>query len=231
MSPSSSETLRMLWSFSRNSREAVNRFMYTRTWTQIHVYAGNLTGSAGFQQPRFCLFSRDSVLLKSGSWSKKIEVAKASKGEAISVNLISSEYGKSRNYICNSWSCISLVKFRFFFYSGPGHPAKVKRALLWGPELWNWDSIFHVRWWEWTKASTVWSASYNSGAIYHFCSRPGYHIITDIWQGWNMTYCILMLSLYRYILVFLCSNFTSGNTRKCNHFCRNKDLCGHECCE
>uniref|UniRef100_A0A3B4UBF4 DNA 3'-5' helicase n=1 Tax=Seriola dumerili TaxID=41447 RepID=A0A3B4UBF4_SERDU len=35
----------------------------------------------------------DLVLLKSGSWSKKIEVAKASAGEEISVNLISSEYG------------------------------------------------------------------------------------------------------------------------------------------
>ncbi|XP_071346356.1 probable ATP-dependent DNA helicase HFM1 isoform X2 [Trachinotus anak] len=34
----------------------------------------------------------DLVLLKSGSWSKKIEVAKASEGEEISVNLISSEY-------------------------------------------------------------------------------------------------------------------------------------------
>ncbi|KAF7669759.1 hypothetical protein LDENG_00124140 [Lucifuga dentata] len=34
----------------------------------------------------------DSVLLKCGSWSKKIEVTRASKGEEISVNLISSEY-------------------------------------------------------------------------------------------------------------------------------------------
>lgn len=63
-------------------------------WNQILVYAENLTGSFGSQQVRFCLFSRDSILLKSGSWSKKIEVTKASKGEAISVNLISSEYGK-----------------------------------------------------------------------------------------------------------------------------------------
>ncbi|KAK6302426.1 hypothetical protein J4Q44_G00267810 [Coregonus suidteri] len=34
----------------------------------------------------------DLMLLKSGSWSKKIEVAKASKGEEINVNLVSSEY-------------------------------------------------------------------------------------------------------------------------------------------
>eukprot|EP00064_Thunnus_orientalis_P002269 superscaffoldBa00000159_g2276 len=37
----------------------------------------------------------DLVLVKCCSWSKKIEVAKASKGEEISVNLISSEYGSS----------------------------------------------------------------------------------------------------------------------------------------
>ncbi|XP_062285176.1 probable ATP-dependent DNA helicase HFM1 [Scomber scombrus] len=34
----------------------------------------------------------DLVLVKCGSWSKKIEVARASKGEEISVNLISSDY-------------------------------------------------------------------------------------------------------------------------------------------
>lgn len=39
------------------------------------------------------LFPRDVVLLKSGSWSKKIDVEKASNGDEISVNLISSEYG------------------------------------------------------------------------------------------------------------------------------------------
>ncbi|PWA13974.1 hypothetical protein CCH79_00017037, partial [Gambusia affinis] len=35
---------------------------------------------------------KDSLLLKSGSWTKKIDVPKASKGNEISVNLISSEY-------------------------------------------------------------------------------------------------------------------------------------------
>ena len=38
------------------------------------------------------------MLLKSGSWSKKIEVAKASKGEEINVNLVSSEYGQAAKY-------------------------------------------------------------------------------------------------------------------------------------
>lgn len=32
--------------------------------------------------------------MRSGSWSRKIEVAKSSKGHEININLISSEYGK-----------------------------------------------------------------------------------------------------------------------------------------
>lgn len=39
------------------------------------------------------------MLLKGGSWSKKIEVAKAMKGDEISVHLISSEYGKPWKHI------------------------------------------------------------------------------------------------------------------------------------
>lgn len=46
------------------------------------------------QNALICLFLRDSVLLRSGSWSRKIEVAKSSKGQEISIHLISSEYGK-----------------------------------------------------------------------------------------------------------------------------------------
>uniref|UniRef100_A0A672ZAM3 Probable ATP-dependent DNA helicase HFM1 n=1 Tax=Sphaeramia orbicularis TaxID=375764 RepID=A0A672ZAM3_9TELE len=40
----------------------------------------------------------DLLLMKCGTWSKKIEVTKASKGEEISVNLISSEYGQTVNH-------------------------------------------------------------------------------------------------------------------------------------
>lgn len=40
------------------------------------------------------LFFRDSVLLKSGNWAKKIDVKRALKSEDLSINLISSEYGK-----------------------------------------------------------------------------------------------------------------------------------------
>lgn len=61
-----------------------------------------MTENIDFQQAYLCLFSRDSVLLKCGTWLKKIEVAKAAKGEEISVNLISSEYGKPWKYLCIS---------------------------------------------------------------------------------------------------------------------------------
>lgn len=37
---------------------------------------------------------RDSVLLKTGNWTKKIEVKRALKSEDISINLISSDYGR-----------------------------------------------------------------------------------------------------------------------------------------
>ncbi|XP_073346991.1 probable ATP-dependent DNA helicase HFM1 [Pagrus major] len=53
----------------------------------VSLIIGNSDNTVVFHQKL-----TDLVLLKSGSWSKKIEVAKASKGEEISVNLISSEY-------------------------------------------------------------------------------------------------------------------------------------------
>uniref|UniRef100_A0A3B3HZ50 DNA 3'-5' helicase n=1 Tax=Oryzias latipes TaxID=8090 RepID=A0A3B3HZ50_ORYLA len=39
-----------------------------------------------------CLHKLDSILLKCGTWSKKIEVTRASKGDELNVNLISSQY-------------------------------------------------------------------------------------------------------------------------------------------
>lgn len=40
------------------------------------------------------LFFRDSVLLKNGNWAKKIDVKRALMSEDLSINLISSDYGK-----------------------------------------------------------------------------------------------------------------------------------------
>ena len=49
------------------------------------------------------------MLLKCGSWSKKIEVAKASRGEEISVNLISSEYGNHGNNFAFHTTHVSTI--------------------------------------------------------------------------------------------------------------------------
>ncbi|KAA8587737.1 hypothetical protein FQN60_016599, partial [Etheostoma spectabile] len=94
----------------------------------------------------------DSVLLKCGSWSKKIEVTRASKGEEISVNLISSQY-----------------------------------------------------------------------------------VGLDIQQKFNVYYSGARRFIFEMFFI-LYSNVTtlqsdSGNKRQCNHFCKNKDLCGHDCCK
>jgi hypothetical protein len=40
------------------------------------------------------LFFRDSVLLKTGNWVKKIDVKRALLSEDLSINLISSDFGK-----------------------------------------------------------------------------------------------------------------------------------------
>ncbi|KAM3865988.1 putative ATP-dependent DNA helicase HFM1 [Diretmus argenteus] len=101
----------------------------------------------------------DLVLLKSGSWSKKIEVARASMAE-ISVNLISSEY-------------VGLdIQQKF--------------------------------------------SAYYSGA-----KRFG----VDNTVEYLPVFCCL----------FLLSNVGTSQSdlvkRQCNHFCKNKDLCGHDCCK
>ncbi|XP_070701535.1 probable ATP-dependent DNA helicase HFM1 [Pempheris klunzingeri] len=115
----------------------------------------------------------DLVLLKSGRWSKKIEVAKASKGEEISVNLISSEY-------------VGLdIKETF----------KVSYS---GARRFGADNPYNI--------------SYD-----HTGQRPQHSAqSTDhaAAQRENVT-----------------SAADQGDKRQCNHFCKNKDLCGHDCCK
>ena len=62
------------------------------------------TPSRGLSRHVLCV-GRDSVLLKSGSWSKKVEVVRCSKGEEISVNLISSQYGTAENHCQHGDPC------------------------------------------------------------------------------------------------------------------------------
>nr|XP_032628931.1 probable ATP-dependent DNA helicase HFM1 [Chelonoidis abingdonii] len=118
----------------------------------------------------------DSVLLKNGNWTKKIEVKRALKSEELSINLISSEYvgvDIQQNYTA--------------FYLGPkrfGNEVVLQRKL----EAES-SPVYH--------ASSIRSAAArkDTGA----CNR-------------EITYMKL------------------GN-RECSHHCKNKDICGHDCCK
>ncbi|XP_074544724.1 putative ATP-dependent DNA helicase HFM1 [Halichoeres trimaculatus] len=119
----------------------------------------------------------DLVLLKSGSWLKKIEVTKASKGEEISVNLISSEY-------------VGLdiqQKFNVYF-------SKAKRFETENPYHTSYDP---------------------SGQRQQHSVKPQPSVHAAAQRG-NATPA---------------TDTDSGNKRRCNHFCKNKDLCGHDCCK
>ncbi|XP_044076280.1 probable ATP-dependent DNA helicase HFM1 isoform X2 [Siniperca chuatsi] len=120
----------------------------------------------------------DSVLLKCGSWSKKIEVAKASKGDEISVNLISSEY-------------VGLdIQQKFnVYYSG---------ARRFGT-----DNPYNISY-DPTGQRPQPSALKPQSTDQATTQRENATSATDQ---------------------------DLGNKRQCNHFCKNKDLCGHDCCK
>ncbi|XP_037643041.1 probable ATP-dependent DNA helicase HFM1 isoform X3 [Sebastes umbrosus] len=120
----------------------------------------------------------DLVLLKCGSWSKKIEVGKASKGEEISVNLISSQY-------------VGLdIQQKFnVYYSG---------ARRFGTD--NPYNIPYDPTGQRPQLSALKPQSTDQAAT----------------QRQNATSS---------------PDQDLGNKRQCNHFCKNKDLCGHDCCK
>uniref|UniRef100_A0A8D3A251 Probable ATP-dependent DNA helicase HFM1 n=1 Tax=Scophthalmus maximus TaxID=52904 RepID=A0A8D3A251_SCOMX len=130
--------------------------LLSRRTTPDHHYVSLVIGDSD-NNVVFLQKLTDLVLLRCGSWSKKIEVAKASKGEEISVNLISSEYV----------GFDIQQKFNVYFSGARSISLKV-------------DFYFNM-----------------------FC------------------FSVKILQL---------TNQDSGNKRQCNHFCKNKDLCGHDCC-
>ncbi|XP_055497359.1 probable ATP-dependent DNA helicase HFM1 isoform X1 [Leucoraja erinacea] len=120
----------------------------------------------------------DSALLKTGSWSKKIEVKRPLKGEELSVNLISSDYVG-----------LDIQQKYTVFYSGP------KRF---GTHIINGKS--DVQNTPLTKRnSTENSLTSSSLGTIKGCTKE--------------------------------SNNTGPPRRLCNHYCKNKDKCGHECCK
>ncbi|CAB1325909.1 unnamed protein product [Coregonus sp. 'balchen'] len=134
-----------------------------------------------------CL-SRDLMLLKSGSWSKKIEVAKAFKGEEISVNLISSEY-------------VGLdIQQKFSaFYSGPKRYGGESLT----PEQHNTMQIAQA------------NAQRSQGATQRI--QPTGQQTQATAQKRNST------------STEKGSSQPDLGKRQCNHFCKNKDQCGHDC--
>ncbi|CAB1317768.1 unnamed protein product [Coregonus sp. 'balchen'] len=131
----------------------------------------------------------DLMLLKSGSWSKKIEVAKASKGEEINVNLVSSEY-------------VGLdiqQKFSAFF-SGP----KRYGAESLTPEQHN----------------TVQRAQANTQRSQGATQRTQPTDQQTQKRNSSST-CATEKG----------SSQPDPGKKQCNHFCKNKDQCGHDCCE
>ncbi|XP_050925720.1 probable ATP-dependent DNA helicase HFM1 [Lates calcarifer] len=128
----------------------------------------------------------DLVLLKCGSWSRKIEVAKASKGEEISVSLISSEYV----------GFDIQQKFKVY-YSG---------ARRFGAD--NPYNIPYNAAGQRPQHSALKPQSTDQ-------ATPQREDVTSATDQENMT----------------TSQSDLGDKRQCNHFCKNKDLCGHECCK
>uniref|UniRef100_A0A3B3YXN9 Probable ATP-dependent DNA helicase HFM1 n=1 Tax=Poecilia mexicana TaxID=48701 RepID=A0A3B3YXN9_9TELE len=111
---------------------------------------------------------KDSLLLKSGSWTKKVDVPKASKGNEISVNLISSEY-------------VGLdIQLRFpVYYSAAAQNLETEI-----PQS-KTDNLVGQR------------------AQHSHCSET---------QKTSS------------------AKQDSASKRQCNHFCKNKNLCAHDCC-
>ncbi|XP_065410314.1 probable ATP-dependent DNA helicase HFM1 [Chrysemys picta bellii] len=113
----------------------------------------------------------DSVLLKNGNWTKKIEVKRALKSDELSINLISSEYVG-----------VDIQQNYSAFYLGPkrfGNEVVLQRKL---------------------EAES--SPMYHASSIRSAAAR----------KDTEITYMKL------------------GN-RECSHHCKNKDVCGHDCCK
>ncbi|KFM00688.1 putative ATP-dependent DNA helicase HFM1, partial [Aptenodytes forsteri] len=147
-----------------------------RTATDFH-YVTLVIGDAD-NQVIFNQKIMDSVLLKTGNWTKKIEVKRALKSEDISINLISSDYVG-----------LDIQQAYTAFYLTPktvGSKAVTNQKL---------------------KAESSLDMYYGSPR-----SLPAAKVDTGGRSKQEITY-------KKY-----------GN-RECNHRCKNKDVCGHDCCK
>ncbi|XP_072723745.1 probable ATP-dependent DNA helicase HFM1 [Ciconia boyciana] len=147
-----------------------------RTATDFH-YVTLVIGDAD-NQVIFNQKIMDSVLLKTGNWTKKIEVKRALKSEDISINLISSDYVG-----------LDIQQAYTAFYltlTTVGSKVVTNQKL---------------------KAESSLDMCYGSPQ-----SLPAAKVDTGGRSKQEITY-------KKY-----------GN-RECNHRCKNKDVCGHDCCK
>ncbi|XP_050757300.1 probable ATP-dependent DNA helicase HFM1 [Gymnogyps californianus] len=147
-----------------------------RTATDFH-YVTLVIGDAD-NQVIFNQKIMDSVLLKTGNWTKKIEVKRALKSEDISINLISSDYVG-----------LDIQQAYTAFYLTP---KTVGSKVVTNQKL---------------KAESSLDMYYGSPQ-----SLPPAKVDTGGRSKQEISY-------KKY-----------GN-RECNHRCKNKDVCGHDCCK
>ncbi|XP_019357136.1 PREDICTED: probable ATP-dependent DNA helicase HFM1 isoform X2 [Gavialis gangeticus] len=120
----------------------------------------------------------DLALLKTGNWTKKIEVKRALKSEELSINVISSDYvglDIQQNYTA--------------FYLG---------AKRFGNQV-----VVHRK-----------SDAESSLDVYHTSSIKASSVRIDTGSTCNQEV-----------------SYTRSGNRECNHHCKNKDTCGHDCCK
>ncbi|XP_037402500.1 probable ATP-dependent DNA helicase HFM1 [Pygocentrus nattereri] len=135
----------------------------------------------------------DSLLLKSGSWTRKVEVTRSSQKDEISMNLISSVY-------------VGLdiqQKFSAFYYG-----AKTFGAESYGVEAPE-SKLQRIQETSQRAADSVLKSQTATRRAQTTAQRDQYKHLSDIRDPIQ----------------------TEPGKRKCNHFCKNKELCGHDCCK
>ncbi|CAM4593558.1 unnamed protein product [Leuciscus chuanchicus] len=139
----------------------------------VTLIIGDCDNNVVFQQKIM-----DTMLLRSGSWSKRIEVTRTPKGEELSIHLISSEYVG-----------LDVQQEYRAHYSGAkrfGDESCIRKSPTW-------------------KVQRILDTGKTQGptSTTHTSSDRG----------------ILFMDQF------------APNTRQCHHLCKNKELCGHECCK
>ncbi|KAJ8270164.1 hypothetical protein GJAV_G00111050 [Gymnothorax javanicus] len=150
---------------------------------------------------------KDSVLLKSGSWSRKIEVTRTPKGEELSVNLISSEFVG-----------LDIQQKYSAFYSG---------AKRFASEMDSWQNQQST-----LKTEQCADQRAQTTASGEKCKAPRAQVTMQKTLGSALRPSVKSLTTSHSSNESSKQNIPSDqDKRECNHFCKNKNQCGHDCCK